>query len=66
MSPYINYHYYASQRLVKQKYDFLRLRTYCIFPFYPTVNVIPQLRSDVTANLGENLEPLKLDYCLQN
>ena len=41
MSPYITDHYYVSQRSVKQKCDFLRLRTYCVFPFYPTVHVTP-------------------------
>ena len=37
-------HFYVSQRLVKQKYDFLRLRTYCVFPFYPTDNVTPPVK----------------------
>ena len=65
MPYYISDHFYVSQRLVKQKYDFLRLRTYCVFPFYPTVNVTPQLRSDVIAHLRENDKILKSVCCLQ-
>ena len=65
MSYNISDHFYVSQRLVKQKYDFLRLRTYCVFPFCPTVNVTPQLRSDVIAHLRENYKTLKSVRCLQ-
>ena len=36
------------------------------FPILPYCSCDPHLRSDVTANLRENLEPLKLDYYLQN
>ena len=65
MSYYITDYCYVSQRLVKQKCDFLGLRTYYVFPFYPTVQVTPQLRNYVIAHLRENLETVK-DFCLQN